>query len=128
MRISRVTGMTRNWRMAVAGVILNLLPVGQLDGGHILYAFTGANAGARMLQRGAFIGSFLFMAALGIYFPGWWVFGGLLLVMGRLTGFRHPRPYDNDLPLSWRGKCLGGLALIIFILSFMPIPMEISLP
>ena len=70
--------------------MLNLLPVGQLDGGHIVYAFTGGAANGRRLQKNLTLASFLALAVLGIYSPGWWVFGVLLLLMGRLGGFRHP--------------------------------------
>lgn len=108
--------------------MLNLLPVGQLDGGHILYAFTGGAARGRRFQRNLAVGSFLALAVLGVYSPGWWVFGALLLLMGRFSGFRHPAPVDDAAPLPGHSKWLGWLAVLVFILTCMPVPISFTGP
>ncbi|MCY4544049.1 MAG: site-2 protease family protein [Gemmatimonadetes bacterium] len=108
--------------------MLNLLPVGQLDGGHILYAFTGGAVRGRRLQRNFTIASFLALAVLGMYSPGWWVFGALLLLMGRFSGFRHPTPIDDAAPLPRHSKWLGWLAVLVFIQTCMPVPISFTGP
>ena len=108
--------------------MLNLLPVGQLDGGHILYAFTGGAVRGRRLQRNLTITSFLALAVLGMYSPGWWVFGALLLLMGRFSGFRHPAPIDDAAPLPRHSKWLGWLAVLVFIQTCMPVPISFTGP
>ncbi len=93
---------------------LNLLPLGQLDGGHILYAVLG-----RTQRRLAF----LFLAVLaagGFYWPGWWVWCVILLVLG----FRHPPIWDEQTPLDRNRKLLALVALLIFALTFMPVPLQ----
>ncbi len=108
--------------------MLNLLPVGQLDGGHILYAFTGGAARGRRLQRSLALASFLALAVLGMFSPGWWVFGALLLLMARFSGFRHPAPIDDVAPLPRHSKLLGWLAVLVFIQTCMPVPISFTGP
>jgi len=93
---------------------LNLLPVGQLDGGHITYALFGKNS------RGIFILAVSVMAFITIFYnPGWF----LLLVLIILFGFRHPAPLDDVTPVSAKRKLLGGLAFLAFLVSFTPVPL-----
>jgi membrane-associated protease RseP (regulator of RpoE activity) len=98
---------------------LNLLPVGQLDGGHILYALLG--------ERSALVGriALALFALMGIVvfplFPGWFPFILLLLWFG----YRHPPTMDYFTPLDSRRRMIAYLAFIIFILSFTPIPFYI---
>jgi len=108
--------------------MLNLLPVGQLDGGHILYAFTGGSFQGRRIQKRLMIGSFLALAILGIYSPGWWVFGVLLLLMGRMNGFAHPMPLDDAKPLPRHSRALGWGAVLVFVLTCMPVPISFTVP
>lgn len=96
---------------------LNLLPIGQLDGGHVLYAFLGERT--RLLSR-AFIGVLVLM---GFFFAWSWFFWAALLF---LFGLRHPAIYDPT-PLSPTRRWLGLLALIILILSFTPTPIRSGL-
>lgn len=106
-------------RAAWAGLLataLNLLPIGQLDGGHILYAFAGEKT--RVLSR-FFVAA---LAALGgyqlvttHYASGYtWLLWAVLLL---IFGMRHPRIYDSR-PLGRLRSWLGVAALGIFILSF----------
>ena len=112
-------------RAAWAGLLataLNLLPVGQLDGGHILYAFAGERT--RILSR-VFVGA---LASLGVYqliashyADGYtWLFWAVALF---LFGMRHPVIYD-PYPLGRARAWLGIAALLIFLLSFTVSPVR----
>jgi len=92
---------------------LNLLPVGQLDGGHIAYALFGRKS------RAIFLITIAVMAFITIFYnPGWL----LLVILFIVFGFRHPSPMDDQTPLDGKRKFLGGLAFFAFILSFTPTP------
>jgi len=95
---------------------LNLIPVGQLDGGHILYAVSG-----RWQHRLA-IPFWLLLVAAGFLWFVWWVWCVFLLVMG----LRHPPVSDPKEPLGTGRTVLAVLALIVFILSFMPAPIGVA--
>jgi membrane-associated protease RseP (regulator of RpoE activity) len=92
---------------------LNLLPVGQLDGGHVLYALLGD----RMIK----ISKFVFAGLLALGILGWegWLFWGLLLY---IMGFRHPPPLEWWVPLDRRRKIIGWATMGVFILTFIPVP------
>jgi membrane-associated protease RseP (regulator of RpoE activity) len=92
---------------------LNLIPAGQLDGGHILYALFGKNA-RRLLPFVLFV-----LAILGIAWPGWWLWAGLLFFLGRA----HPETLDEITQLDPRRRKLALLMAIIFMLVFTPVPM-----
>ena len=92
---------------------LNLLPVGQLDGGHIAYALFGRKS------RAIFLIAIAIMAFITVFYnPGWL----LLLILIILFGFRHPAPLDDQTPLDGKRKWMGGLAFLAFLLSFTPAP------
>ena len=101
---------------------LNLLPIGQLDGGHVLYAFLGERT--RVWSRFA-IG---ILAALGLfqlfnssYKMGYmWLFWAVFLL---IFGMRHPAIVDPS-PVGRTRTRLGVLALVIFILSFTAAPIR----
>lgn len=94
---------------------LNLLPLGQLDGGHILYAATGR------LQRWLAPPLWVGLAVAGWFWRGWWLWCLLVLVMGLV----HP-PVRDERPSLGRGRtALALLAAAIFALSFMPLPLSI---
>ncbi|MBI5249345.1 MAG: site-2 protease family protein [Desulfomonile tiedjei] len=96
---------------------MNLLPIGQLDGGHVIYALFG--------PRGAQMVSFVVFCCLipmGILlWPGWLVFGILVLFLG----LRHPPPLDAYTPLDRTGRIVGWTAVILFVLTFIPVPVSI---
>ena len=94
---------------------LNLLPIGQLDGGHIMYALLGKKSS--IVYR---IGIFLFCVIAIFMYPGWMVFAILLL----LFGFRHPEPKNEIIALDRRRKILGIILFIIFFISFTPVPLR----
>ncbi|HYH45386.1 MAG TPA: site-2 protease family protein [Thermoanaerobaculia bacterium] len=93
---------------------LNLLPLGQLDGGHILYAVLGRT------QRRLALPFLIGLALGGFYWPGWWVWCVILLILG----FRHPPIRDEQTPLDRNRKLLALVALLIFALTFMPVPLQ----
>lgn len=92
---------------------LNLFPVGQLDGGHVVYAFLGKKS--RNLAP-YILGIFILM---GVFFwIGWFVWALLIYFLG----LKHPQIYDEDKPLSPGRRFLGVLVMIIFVVSFTPEP------
>jgi len=92
---------------------LNLLPIGQLDGGHVAYGLFGKKS------RVIFLFAIVVMAFITVFYnPGWF----LLLILIILFGFRHPPPMDDSTPLDWRRKIMGGVAFLAFFLSFTPAP------
>ena len=93
---------------------LNLLPVGQLDGGHLCYAISRRFHAT--MSRVTLIGVIL----LGAVHKGWLLWAVALLMLGE----RHPPLVDEQEPLSRGRKLLAVAALAIFLLSFMPIPIE----
>lgn len=103
---------------------LNLLPVGQLDGGHVTYALLGPR-GHRALAI------FCFTAVLGLAAfsvlsgSGWnWVVYGVLLTFVMRVG--HPPIMDEHEPLGAARLLVALIGLLIFILSFIPIPFSFS--
>ena len=98
---------------------LNLFPIGQLDGGHICYAVLGPRS------------TYVTVASIGIaiglaaYFSASWVvWTGLMVVMLIMFGPRHPRVFDEHVPLDRSRVILALLALVIFILCFTPAPIS----
>jgi membrane-associated protease RseP (regulator of RpoE activity) len=93
---------------------LNLLPIGQLDGGHILYAFLGERT--RFLSR-----VFIFVLVLmGLFFAYTWLVWAAILFF---FGMRHPSIFDPN-PIGRVRSWLGFAALIIFLLSFTVAPIH----
>ena len=95
---------------------LNLIPIGQLDGGHISYALLGKKA---KFIAWPLIGIMVF---LGTYWMGWIVWTIFILV---LIGIKHPPPLDDVTPLDTPHKIIGYISLFIFIIAFVPVPFKI---
>ncbi len=93
---------------------LNLIPVGQLDGGHVLYSLIGERA--RMLYYPALIA----MIALVFVADVWLIWVILLLLFGRL----YATPLDMITPLDNRRRYLAIFTLIVFVLIFIPAPLS----
>jgi membrane-associated protease RseP (regulator of RpoE activity) len=91
---------------------LNLLPVGQLDGGHILYALLGKRAWP------VAIGVVFLLLAMGFLWSGWFLWAILILVFG----VRHPAPLNDLSPMGFKRALVGVGVLILFVLTFAPIP------
>ncbi|MEJ2697748.1 MAG: site-2 protease family protein [Candidatus Sulfobium sp.] len=95
---------------------LNLIPVGQLDGGHIVYALLG--------ERHAKLSKILIgvLVLLGFFvWEGWMVWAVLLIILG----FRHPPIMYSTIPLDPKRRLIGWAALAIFVLTFTPVPVMI---
>ena len=99
---------------------LNLLPVGQLDGGHVVYALFG-----RMHRR---IARVFFVVVLGMGFLGWqgWFLWAVLL--GLVLRVDHPDTPDHDTQLDPFRKVIAWATIGIFILTFMPVPLMVVEP
>lgn len=96
---------------------LNLLPVGQLDGGHVVYALFGRWHGsiARIF--------FLVVLAMGFFgWEGWFVWAAMLAFA---LGVQHPDTLDHDTPLDPRRKLAAWLTIGMFFLTFMPVPLSV---
>lgn len=101
-----------------AGILvtaLNLLPLGQLDGGHVAYALWGRRS--RLVAVVA-IGVMLVLAR---QWPGWIAWCVLAVVFG----LRHPPLVDPERPLDRRHRVLGAVAFLLLILCFTPVPLRI---
>ena len=95
---------------------LNLLPGGQLDGGHILYA------AASKVHKKITLAVALLLMPLGYFFWRGWIFWSVLLLA---IGFRHP-PLLNQWEALDRSRLMwAGVAILIFVLCFMPTPVMI---
>ncbi len=97
---------------------INLLPAGQLDGGHVFRALFGDRA--RFVSYAAVI----LLVALGFFYTGWLLFA--LLVF--LLGMRHPPPLNDLTPLDAKRWAVGGLALAILVGGFVVIPLATPTP
>ncbi len=96
---------------------LNLIPLGQLDGGHILYSLIGDRA--RRLYYPLLI-AMLFMVLF--VSQSWLLWMILLFLFGRV----YAAPLDMITPLDERRKRIGWLALFVFIVTFVPIPFSVT--
>jgi hypothetical protein len=92
---------------------LNLIPVGQLDGGHMMYVLLGRN-----VQK--FLPLILgILMLLGFVWSGWWLWVFLIMFLGRM----HAEPLDQITPLDPRRKAIAIFGLVLFVLLFMPVPL-----
>jgi membrane-associated protease RseP (regulator of RpoE activity) len=92
---------------------VNLLPAGQLDGGHV------ARAILKDKHKYASWAVIIVLAGLSYFYTGWLIFALLILL---LIGTQHQPPLDEITPLDTKRKLLGLLILVIFIISFAPVP------
>ncbi|MEW6003043.1 MAG: site-2 protease family protein, partial [Nitrospirota bacterium] len=95
---------------------LNLIPVGQLDGGHIAYALLGE----RHIHLSNTLVPILILLGL-LLWEGWLIWAVLLLILG----LRHPPVLRWDIPLDPRRRFIGWLAFVIFVITFIPVPFKI---
>jgi membrane-associated protease RseP (regulator of RpoE activity) len=96
---------------------LNLLPIGQLDGGHVAYALFG--------EKHSYLSKALIplLFLLGIFlWEGWALWAIVLLILG----LKHPPVYYSEIPLDSTRRFLGWIGFFIFIITFIPEPFKIS--
>jgi membrane-associated protease RseP (regulator of RpoE activity) len=103
---------------------LNLLPIWQLDGGHIAYAILGRNA-QRKLSIVATAGLIL-VSFVGWPIPSYLVFGLLLLGFGVRFRFYHPPTLTDAEDVGLVRTLVAILAMIILVISFTPVPITIT--
>jgi len=102
---------------------INLMPIGQLDGGHITYAMFGDRA------RYIALSAFFLLIVLNVYLISnfnsyiWVLWSILILVVIR---FRHPPTLNDYIVLDKKRKILGWLSYLIFILCFSPMPFYVG--
>lgn len=95
---------------------LNLIPAGQLDGGHIAYALLGARA--RWLTSAVIV----LLLGLGVLWSGWLIWAALIFFISRVTA----APLDDLTPLRPREVAVAVAAGLAFLLLFVPIPIVIG--
>jgi len=117
---------------------MNLLPIGQLDGGHIAYALFGKEKHKKIsltliilltvvglskfyLYNDYFVGK-IFDILRENFWEGWAIWAFLLFILG----FNHPSVIHWEVHLSKDRKVIGWIAMIIFFLTFIPVPFKIN--
>ncbi|MEE8278888.1 MAG: site-2 protease family protein, partial [Thermoanaerobaculia bacterium] len=101
--------------LGLLATALNLLPLGQLDGGHIFYA-----ANSRLQRRWARL-LWAFLALASFRWPGWLLWCAIVLVMG----LRHPPVYDETEALGPKRRRVALACLLILVVSFIPVPISV---
>ena len=97
---------------------VNLIPAGQLDGGHLTFVLLGKRVDTLL----PFI--LVVLVLLGLAWPGWWLWAFLIFLLGRL----HAEPLDQITPLDPSRRVMAVIGILIFILVFTPVPLlEIGL-
>jgi membrane-associated protease RseP (regulator of RpoE activity) len=99
---------------------LNLLPFGQLDGGHITYATLGRWSTPISI---ATVGTAIAMTFVSV---SWVVMTVMMLVMLFTLGPRHPRVIDEHEPIGLERTLIAVFALIMFVLCFTPVPIQLQ--
>jgi len=92
---------------------INLIPAGQLDGGHLMYVLLGK----RVRSLWPFILGILVL--LGFVWSGWWLWAGLIFFLGRI----YAEPLDQITQLDPKRKAIAVLGIILFFLVFTPVPL-----
>lgn len=95
---------------------MNLLPIGQLDGGHLVYSLLGQ--GHRVFSM-LMIGLLVVLGFLA--WPGWFVWAGLVSVIG----IWHPPVEDQHVPMDPKRRLVAASSLAVFVLTFIPTPFYI---
>ena len=93
---------------------LNLIPAGQLDGGHLVYSLLGRNGIRRMMPI-----ILIALGLMGLIWTGWWLWALLIFIFGRF----YAEPLDLITPLDPKRKLLAVFGLLVFVLVFTPVPL-----
>ena len=132
---SVLTHVLRRWALGDAAVVhlslpafagwvgafitgLNLLPLSQLDGGHILYALLGRR------QRPVAIAAVLALLALSTQSPNWIVWVAMTFIIGG-GRWSHPSVIVPARPVPASRRCVGLASVVVFALTFVPIPFAV---
>lgn len=108
--------------MGLLVTALNLIPAGQLDGGHANYAIFGP-----LVHKWTGVAAFVLMSAFAL--AGYWFFNSpsgflIAVLLGVMLRFGHPRPLSTE-PLDMKRKLVAVLTLLIFVLCFAPFPIRL---
>lgn len=101
--------------LGMVATMLNLLPIGQLDGGHLLYAALGGRwhrRAGKVLTLSLLLGGWLW--------AGWWLWS----IVSLLFGWKHPTLADEVSPLSIREKTQIVACALLFVVTFLPAPIR----
>ncbi len=96
---------------------LNLLPVGQLDGGHVVYAMLGGKRSRLVF----YLALLAFVVILVFFYWGC----ALMVIFVVLFALKHPPPLDDWTPIGKKRVIIGIFVLVIFFLSFTPVPFKL---
>jgi membrane-associated protease RseP (regulator of RpoE activity) len=96
---------------------INLIPAGQLDGGHIFLSMFGKRNARRILPL--IVGGLI---TLGFFWNGWWLWAGLIFLFGQ----RSAETLDQITELDDKRRIVGYLALALFLLTFIPVPITVA--
>ena len=110
--------------VGVLATSLNLLPIWQLDGGHICYAILGSSWQKKISM--VCLALLLLLSILDWPTPSYLLFGLLLLIIGLRLRFYHPPTLMEDEKLGSKRILVGLLALLILIVCFIPVPISIG--
>lgn len=102
---------------------LNLIPSGQLDGGHAIFAVFGE--GVHFWAGRAAFAAMAIFSVVGLLFynsPSGFL---IAVLLGLMMRFRHPQPL-SEAPLDGKRRAIALIMLVIFVLSFLPIPIQIT--
>jgi len=100
-----------------AGILvtsLNLIPAGQLDGGHMVYVLLGKERARKLWPL-----VMVFLILMGMVWSGWWLWAGLIFLLGRT----YAEPLDQITQLDPPRKTLAVLAFVVFLITFTPVPL-----
>jgi membrane-associated protease RseP (regulator of RpoE activity) len=97
---------------------INLIPIGQLDGGHILYGMFRKKAHATSVA----VLLLAISASIAVPLTGWWLMLGLITILGT----RHPPTADDTVPLGIGRYILGFLTLAFLVIGFTPVPISLG--
>jgi hypothetical protein len=97
---------------------LNMMPVGQLDGGHVTYTLFGR--AAHFIAQATIVLAIAFM----VYHQNYML--AIMVVLVLLMGTNHPRTRDDSVPLGWFRWTLGLISLVIPILCFPPLIFKLA--
>jgi membrane-associated protease RseP (regulator of RpoE activity) len=103
---------------------LNLLPVGQLDGGHVVYALFGGRW-HRVISRVFAAGCLLMVAVPWAMHMPFWLGWGLWFVLVLFLGLGHPSTIDAATPLTGSRRLFAWATVALFIVTFSPVPISI---
>lgn len=110
--------------MAVAGwmglffTALNLIPVGQLDGGHVVFSLSPR------AHRVAGLATLALLVVMATQWIGWLVWATLILAVSR-GRMAHPPVFDPEFRLNGPRRAVAWACIVIFVLTFVPVPFEL---